>query len=111
MPYIYIPSPRLRKEIIYLIVITLLALIGAVYLYVHFKCEPIEGIALFIFAIGGAVIAYAAWCFLRYVMIKLLYEMGYMRTSKEHRIHVIHRPSNDHHSSHHHHHHHHHDDD
>ena len=53
MPYIYIPSPRLRKEIIYLIVITLLALIGAVYLYVHFKCEPIEGIALFIFAINN----------------------------------------------------------
>ncbi len=108
MPYIYIPSPRLRKEIIYLILFTLLFLAGAVYCYAHYKCEPLEGIALFIFAMGGTVITYFIWCFLRYALIKLLHEMGYMRTSKEHRIHIIHRPSSDHKSSHHHHHHHHH---
>ena len=109
MPYIYIPTTRIRKEIIYLILLFVLFIAAAVFLYTQYTFTPTEGVALFVAAVGGTVIIYALWVLLRYIVVKILNGMGYAGNSKEHKIHVIRRPStNKKKESHHHHHHHHH---
>lgn len=104
MPYIYIPTPRLRKEIFWLIFSFVLMAAACIILYVKKGANPFELHYLIIGIVGLTVIFYGLWLLVRIFVVRTLEYMGYRRTTKEHRVHIIRRPSSDH--EHHHHHHH-----
>ena len=105
MPYIYIPTPRLRKEIFWLILSFVLMAAACTIIYIKKGANIFELPYLIIGIFGLTVIFYGLWLLLRFIVVRTLEYMGYRHTTKEHRVHIIRRPSSDH--EHHHHHHHH----
>lgn len=100
MPYFYIPSRRIRTELISLLVCFLIALGLNVYAIAHYGSPLSELWTSILYVLMATVVLYAVWVLLRLLLFGIARLFGWKPKHKHH----THRF----HSTQHHHHHHHH---
>lgn len=93
MPYFYIPSHRIRTELISLLVCFLIAVGLNVYAIIHYNGELSELWTSLLYVLEATAVLYAVWIVLRLIVFGIARLFGW-------------KPKPRHHHHHHHHHHH-----
>lgn len=98
MPYYYIPSRRIRTELISLLVCFLIAVGLNVYAIIHYNAPLSELWTSLLYVLEASAVLYAVWIILRLLVFGIARLFGYKPKHKHRHAHRFR-------SSHHHHHH------
>ena len=108
MPYFYLPSRRIRKESLSLLVCFVIAVGLNVYAIIHYEAPLSELWTSILYVLMATVVFYAVWILLRLLIYGFLCLIGKQPKNKHRHHYIIHRHQRGHshhshssHSSHH----------
>ena len=91
MPYFYIPSRRIRKELLSLLVCFIIAVGLNIYAIIHYDAPLSELWTSILYVLEATVVLYVAWIILRWLVYGFLCLIGRKPQSKNRHAHIIHR--------------------
>lgn len=102
MPYFYLPSRRIRKEFISLLVCFIIAVGFNIYAIAHYGAPISELWTSILYVLEATFVLYAVWILLRLLVYGFLCLIGRKPKSHHHHHYIIRRHQSDHHHHHHH---------
>lgn len=91
MPYFYLPSRRIRKESLSLLVCFLIAVGLNVYAIIHYDAPFSELWTSMLYVLEATFVLYAVWVVLRLLVYGFLCLIGRKPKSKQRHQYIIHR--------------------
>lgn len=98
MPYFYLPSRRLRKELLSLLVCFIIAVGLNVYAIIHYDAPISELWTSILYVLEATAVLYVVWILLRLLIYGFLCLIGRKPKSHHHHRYIIRRSHHSHHS-------------
>ena len=98
MPYFYLPSRRLRKELLSLLVCFIIAVGLNVYAIIHYDAPISELWTSILYVLEATAVLYVVWILLRVLIYGFLCLIGRKPKSHHHHRYIIRRSHHSHHS-------------